>query len=135
MDIKSTEKSSKKSDKFNPKAFHTASKDQTKLKSSSKSFRGPYDIVNKAMQNASMLKSLRPGSKNSEGTRSSCFLRPIKRDHGSSQNNKGFSDEDKKPPVKPNPRIVITNEDGGVRKLDERSNTANPNMEVVCGRK
>ena len=119
MDLRNAVKSPMKSDKFNSK---------TELQSSLKSLRRPYDVVNKVVRNAST--ALRASSKNSEGTRSSCFLRQAKRDHGLSRNNKGFSEEDKRSPVKPNPKIVITNEDGNERKMDERPHTASANMEV-----
>jgi hypothetical protein len=128
MDVKNAVKSPMKSDRFNSKAFHSTSKEKTELQSSLKSLRKPYDVVNKVVRNAST--AIRASSKNSEGTRSSCFLRQAKRDHGLSRNNKGFSEEDKRSPVKPNPKIVITNEDGNERKMDERPHTASANMEV-----
>ena len=138
MDLENVEKGPNKSCNFNP--FHTTPKD--KLQNSSKSAR---NFNNKAFsstpkhetQSASELKSLRPTiNTNPSKSKSSCsFLRQMRKDHRSSRNNKGFSDEDKKSPAKANPRIVITNEDGDVRKNDETSGTASVNMEVVYSRK
>ena len=134
------EKSPNKYDNSKPKAFHTTPKNKTALQSSSKRFSNLFSFPNRAfcstpkdeMRSASMLHSLRPASANSKTkTKGSSFLRHVGRDHGSSRNNKGFSDENKSSPSKYNPRIVITNEDGDARKIDEKSSTRGLNVEVV----
>ncbi len=134
------EKSPNKYDNSNPKAFHTTPKNKTALQSSSKSFSNLFNFPNRAfcstpkdeMRSASMLHSLRPASASSKTkTKGSSFLRHVGRDHGSSRNNKGFADENKSSPSKYNPRIVITNEDGDARKIDEKSSTRGVNVEVV----
>lgn len=125
---------------FDSKAVNPTAKCKTKLRSSSKTARNPYDFNNKAycptpkkeILSSSNFNSSLATSKSADSTeRSSCsFLRQMKKDHGFSRNNKGFSEEDKNSQAKCNPRIVITSEDGDRKSTGGKSRTSNEYLEV-----
>ena len=72
--------------------------------------------------------SLASANCNSKIKNSFSFLRQIKHNHRSAQNNNGFSDEDSS--SGPAPRIVITDEKGHIKKIDE----LRKKEVVACGR-
>ena len=130
MDLQISESNETRNSKN--KVFSIMSKNRTAKQSVLKSPRRPYDFYNRAFcltpKDELQIDSKLNPSTNSKTTFP--FLRRAKRDHSSSQNNRGFTGESNQSPVRSPPQIVVTSEDGHERKIDEKSSNGSLKMEV-----
>lgn len=127
LDLDTVEKGSPKSQGFNNKAFQRSPDNQVASQICSKN---PYTFNNGTFcltPKDEISSTLSPANTNSKIKNSFSFLRQMKNNHSWSQNNKGFSYEDKNSSSRPTPRIVITDEDGHIKKIDESRKN-----EVAC---
>ena len=117
LDLDTVEKGSSKSQGFNNKGFKRSPDNQDASQLSSKN---PYTLNNGAFCLTPKSSSTHHSANTNSNIKNSfSFLRQIKNNNSWSQNNKGFSDEDKNSSSRSAPRIVITDEDGHVKKTDE----------------
>ena len=120
LDVKTVGKTTPKSEGFNNTALERTPDDRAESQLCSKSL-GKPDAFNTGTFSLTPKKetfsSLASANCNSKIKNSFSFLRQIKHNHRSAQNNNGFSDEDFS--SGPAPRIVITDEEGHFKKIDE----------------
>lgn len=120
LDLETVEKTTPKSEGFDNTALERTPDNQAESQLCSKSL-GKPDAFNTGAFSLTpkkeTLSSLASANCNSKIKNSFSFLRQIKHNHRSAQNNNGFSDEDSS--SGPAPRIVITDEEGHIKKIDE----------------